>query len=305
LYASSHDDTTNTTCSMQMSNTRPASGSSNESSKIASIFVEHVILAVDKNPNSKDSFWRTKLCCFNDSGTCYQGNSCTFAHGGGQLRGGAGRLADEISLGKTPQVLASFTDKISCDQWNAQTLEEAQPPQPNYNAGKVVVGLPPAVFTGEDGDIVVKNTFLSVIPRRPSRRCFHGHLVMGHECRSMTTTFLDKTRSVASSFCWHLQLPQYLLPFIMQDKLFPVAFIDAHSRFELWVHSIGAHSWKRTPNKSYHLLWTRGTHCMKISLDVHGGHFKTLSGGLESATYFLTRECGDPILTTTRYTHLI
>jgi len=173
LYASSHD-TTNTTCSTLLSTSRPASQCSDNSSNTASISVPAVV----ESSTSKDSFWRTKLCGFYKSSTCHHGNSCKFAHGWDQLRRPGRRLAGEMDLGKTAKNLAGFTDRILSDDWNVQPFEKVLAPQPIYDGIKVVAGLPPAGFTGEQGDLVVQNTFLSVVPRRPSRRALSLPAVM-------------------------------------------------------------------------------------------------------------------------------
>jgi len=178
LHTPSHDGTNSTTCFTLMSTSRSASECTDDPSNTASISVEHFVPRVVESSKSKDNFLRTKLCNFYGSGTCHQGNSCKFAHGWNQLEGSGGTLAGGMDFGETGQVPAGFTDGISSDCWNLQPFKEVEAPQPIYDAVKVVPGLPPAGFTGQHGELVVQNTFLSIVPSRPSRRSLSLPTVM-------------------------------------------------------------------------------------------------------------------------------
>lgn len=166
----------NAMCSMLQSTLRPVTQCSDESSSTASISLEHLIPAVVEGSKSKSRFWRTRLCRLYMSGTCSNGDSCIFAHGWDQPQGLGGSQADEMGLGKTKPT--GSTDRIASNHWNVQPIACIQVSQPACNSVKMVAGVPPAGFTGEHGDLVVQNTFLSVVPRRPSRRALSLPAVM-------------------------------------------------------------------------------------------------------------------------------
>jgi len=123
---------------------------------------------------AKDQFQRTQLCKFYSTGNCKLGHACKFAHGHHQLR-------LPLDTSNNDQIVSTSVQPhsdtlIRRHGCSAPQDTSKQIPLPvdclHDTFAQAELVLPPAGFTGEDGDLIVRNTFLTVASRySPSRRC--------------------------------------------------------------------------------------------------------------------------------------